>query len=188
MLNANMPNSDPADRRRALRTHKAIVDAFIALAFERRYETIRVSEMIVRAGVGKSTFYEHFRSKDDVLLDALRPIVLGLATAASGRTARSYVHQMVGHLWDRRSSGRSVLDSMTTPLIQRRLAEAIRPHAVRDGLIDSAASIASVGIAAAQIAMLRCWLAGHATATIDEMTDRLIACSRMVERDGARGS
>lgn len=176
-----MPDHPPANGSRTSRTRVAIVDAFIGLAFERRYNAIRVSDLITRAGVGKSTFYDHFHSKDDVLLDAMRPVLLTLATAASGRAAQSYVQEMVCHLWERRSIGRPIIDSMTAPIIQRCLAEAIQPHAVRAGLADGNSSISATGIAAAQLAMLRSWLAGHATSTIDDMTDQLIACSRFLE-------
>lgn len=178
-----MQNDPTVDSRRASRTRAAIIDAFIELAFECRYDAIRVADLITRAGVGRSTFYEHFQSKDDVLLNAMRPILLALATAASGRAARSYVRNMVYHLWERRSVGRPILDSTTTPIIQRHLAEAIRPHAVRAGLADGNSSILATGIAAAQLAMLRCWLAGRATSTTDDMTDQLIACSCLLDLD-----
>lgn len=164
-----------------MRTRAAIVDAFVALAFERRYDAIGVCDLIARAGIGKSTFYEHYRSKDDVLLHTMQPVLLALATAASGRAARSYILEMVRHLWESRSIARPIMDSWTAAIIQRRLADSIQPHAVRAGLADGNASISATGIAAAQLAMLRCWLTGQAASTIDDMTDRLIACSRLFE-------
>lgn len=176
MVDRAMPNHFPAEPRRIACTVTAIIDAFIALALERRYDAVRVADLITRAGVGKSTFYEHFRGKDDVLLTAMRPILLALATAASGRAARSYVRNMVEHLWERRSVGRSIMDSKAAPIIQRRLADAIAAHGLGGDGVGNA-SLSAVGIAAAQLAMLRCWLAGHVTVTIDAMTDQLMACS-----------
>lgn len=171
---------DP-EHRTGSRTHAAIVDAFIALASDRRYDAIRVADLIDRAGIGRSTFYEHFRGKDDVLLAALGPLLLVLATAASGRAAPTYVRQMVDHLWQRRALVRPLLDSPAAPILQRHLADAIAGHGGRTAhTID--ASLTATGIAAAQLAMLRNWLAGQVTATIDQMTDRLMACSRL--RDG----
>lgn len=170
-----------AENRRASHARAAILNAFITLAFERRYDAIRVRDLIARASVGKSTFYEHFHGKDDVLLEAMQPVLLALATAASGRAARSYVREMVAHLWERRSVGRPILEAVAAPAIQRRLAEAIEPHVARVAPGDHAPLIAATGIAAAQLAMLRCWLAGRASATVDEITDRLIACSRLLD-------
>lgn len=169
--------------RQLSKTEIAIVEAFRTLAIERRYGAIRVVDIIDRAGVSKSTFYEHFQGKDDVLLTALRPILLALATAASGRAARSYVRPVIEHLWERRSLVRLILDSSVASILQRRLADAIAMHGGRQ--IDAkGAPLFAVGIAAAQLAMLRCWLAGHVAMTVDAMTDQLIACSRL-KNDGS---
>ncbi|WP_170841890.1 TetR/AcrR family transcriptional regulator [Sphingomonas gellani] len=176
--------AEPAswNARRLSSTESAIVEAFRTLAIERRYGAIRVVDIIDRAGVGKSTFYEHFKGKDDVLLTAMRPILLVLATAASGRAARSYVQPVVEHLWERRSFARPILHSTAASILQRRLADAIAMHGGRK--IDTqGVPVFAVGIAAAQLAMLRCWLAGHVAATVDAMTDQLIACSRLNDGD-----
>ncbi len=178
MVQRAMADHSPLQARRVSRTEAAVVDAFAALACERRYDAIRVADLIARSGVGRSTFYEHFRGKDDVLLVAMRPILLALATAASGRAARTYVRSMVEHLWERRSIARPILDSNAAPILQRRLAHAIARHG--GGPADAAdPPLFAIGVAAAQLAMLRCWLAGHVPATIDVMTDRLVACSRL---------
>lgn len=168
----------PTGTQRVSGTEAAIIDAFIGLALERRYDAIRVADLIARAGIGKSTFYEHFRGKDAVLLAAMQPILLALATAASGRAARSYIRSVVEHLWERRSVGRPIMDSTTAPIIQRCLADAIAARGVGEDGVTNAALIA-VGIASAQLAMLRYWLGGRVAATIDEMTDQLIACARL---------
>lgn len=169
-----------ADSQRVLRTRAAILDAFVRLVFDRRYEAIRVADLVAAAGVGRATFYEHFRGKNDVLLAAMEPVLLALSTAASGRAARSYVKDMLSHLWERRSTGRTVLNSAAAPIIQRRLAEMIRPHIDRAGISETTPSIRASGIAAAQIAMLRSWLAGEASCTPHEITDRMIDCSRLI--------
>lgn len=174
-----MPDHHSAEREHASPTRAVILDALTRQALAHRYDAIRVSDIIEAAGVGRSTFYEHFRSKNDVLLTALEPILLALATAASGRAARSYIRQAVDHLWERRSIGRALLGSSAAPLIQRRLADGIRLRIQRSGGTDGASALATTGVAAAQLAMLRSWLTGEASATADEMTDRLIACSKL---------
>lgn len=170
----------PFTDRRALRTRKAILDAFIGLIMDRRYDIIRIADLAAAAGVGRATFYEHFHSKNDVLLSAMEPVLLTLATAASGRAARSYVHGTISHLWERRSLGRTILNSAAGPIVQRRLAEMIRPHIERAATASIAPSIPATGIAAAQIAMLRSWLTGEASCTIEEMTDRMIDCAKLI--------
>jgi len=57
---------DRADRR-SRRTRRLIAEALIALMVEGRYDRITVREIIDRADVGRSTFYAHYRDKEDVL-------------------------------------------------------------------------------------------------------------------------
>ncbi|SBV31818.1 protein of unknown function [uncultured Sphingopyxis sp.] len=50
-----------------------MIDALASLLAERRYEAIRIADIRERADIGKSTFYEHFWSKDELLLAAIEP-------------------------------------------------------------------------------------------------------------------
>ncbi len=168
----------PTDRR-ARRTSEAILDGFAALVTERRYDAVRIADIVAAAGIGKATFYEHFNSKDALLLSAMEPILLGLSTAASGRAARSYIKGIMAHLWDRRALGRTVLHSAAAPIVQRRLAEMIRPHVERRVSDDPAPAIRATGIAAAQLAMLRSWLVGEGSSSADDMADRMIDCAKL---------
>ncbi|NTW56825.1 MAG: TetR/AcrR family transcriptional regulator [Chlorobiaceae bacterium] len=54
--------------RRISRTRKLMLDALMSLIVERSYENITVQDIIDRADVGRSTFYAHYRDKDDLLL------------------------------------------------------------------------------------------------------------------------
>ena len=53
--------------RRVGKTKKAIYEAFTALLHEKKYTRITVQEIIDRADVGRTTFYAHFPTKDDLL-------------------------------------------------------------------------------------------------------------------------
>ncbi len=54
--------------RRVSRTRRLMLDALMALIEERGYEKITVQDILDRADVGRSTFYAHFRDKDELLL------------------------------------------------------------------------------------------------------------------------
>jgi len=53
---------------RARRTRDALGDALIELMHERPFKSIKVQDVLDRAGVGRSTFYTHYRDKDDLFL------------------------------------------------------------------------------------------------------------------------
>jgi AcrR family transcriptional regulator len=53
--------------RRVRRTRQLLIDALLALIVERGYEALTVQDILDRADVGRSTFYAHFREKDDLL-------------------------------------------------------------------------------------------------------------------------
>ncbi|MFF2397887.1 TetR/AcrR family transcriptional regulator [Nocardia sp. NPDC055165] len=54
--------------RRVRRTRDTLHKALIELMIERGYDKVTVSDIIGRADVGRSTFYAHYRDKDDLLL------------------------------------------------------------------------------------------------------------------------
>ena len=53
--------------RRSQRTQQALMEALIALLAVKHYDEISVNDIIERANVGRSTFYAHYQSKDDLL-------------------------------------------------------------------------------------------------------------------------
>ncbi|MGC9399859.1 MAG: TetR/AcrR family transcriptional regulator [Anaerolineae bacterium] len=55
--------------RRVLRTRGSLQDALLDLILEKRYDEITVEEITDRAGVGRTTFYLHYKDKDALLLE-----------------------------------------------------------------------------------------------------------------------
>ena len=54
--------------RRVKRTRKLLREALVELILEKGYGAITVQDILDRADVGRSTFYAHFNSKDDLLV------------------------------------------------------------------------------------------------------------------------
>ncbi|MFY9646256.1 MAG: helix-turn-helix domain-containing protein [Terriglobales bacterium] len=61
--------------RRTVRTGNKIDAAFVELIHRRSYGSLRVSDIIKKAGVGRATFYAHYPSKDALLASQFLRIV-----------------------------------------------------------------------------------------------------------------
>jgi AcrR family transcriptional regulator len=72
-MNNSVTPSTKTDRR-VLRTRVALRDAFHALISEKGYDAITVEEITQRAGLGRATFYLHYKDKEDLLLDRLNEL------------------------------------------------------------------------------------------------------------------
>ena len=76
--------------RRVARTRTALYDALVALILSKGYEAISVQDILDEADVGRSTFYAHFTSKEDLLarsLGRLRAILLEAGRQPPGAKA-----------------------------------------------------------------------------------------------------
>jgi len=60
-----------AQDRRVERTIRALNEALFALIQVKGYDKVTVQDIIDRADVGRSTFYSHFETKDDLLLSSM---------------------------------------------------------------------------------------------------------------------
>jgi AcrR family transcriptional regulator len=56
--------------RRISRSRKLMHEALMSLIVERGYENVTVQDILDRADVGRSTFYAHYRDKDELLLSS----------------------------------------------------------------------------------------------------------------------
>lgn len=65
--------------RRSQRTRHLVGEAFVQLLREKGYSTITVSDIIQRADIGRSTFYSHFRDKEDLFLAQLDRVIEALS-------------------------------------------------------------------------------------------------------------
>jgi len=57
----------PQQDRRSQRTQRTLLDALIELLKVKHYDAISVKDIIEKANVGRSTFYAHYQTKDDLL-------------------------------------------------------------------------------------------------------------------------
>jgi AcrR family transcriptional regulator len=76
----HLPREAAIDRRVA-RTRMALCDALVALIPRKNYDAITLGDILAEANVGRSTFYQHFKSKDDLLARSLERLKAALLEA-----------------------------------------------------------------------------------------------------------
>jgi len=81
--------------RRVRRTKSLLHRALATLIHEKPYEDIVVKEILARADVGRSTFYTHFRDKEELLSSGLRE-VLNAETGANGAESSRHTNDFLG--------------------------------------------------------------------------------------------
>ena len=90
--------------RRVWHTREVLGDALVELMHEKPFETITVQHVLDRAEVGRSTFYTHYRDKDDLFLSDVEDFWEGMSShlsrcgEASDRVAP--VRELFAHVAD----------------------------------------------------------------------------------------
>jgi AcrR family transcriptional regulator len=99
----------------------------LALVAERGYERTSVRVLTVRAAVGRSTFYEHFRDKDAVLASRLARLASVLRAATTDPAVPfAFVEPLVAHASAHRALGVRLRRSATGALLLARFTGLVR--------------------------------------------------------------
>ena len=135
-----------------------IVSAFRDLVLSRRYDDFTVNEVIDHSGVARSTFYQHFKSKNDLLIQSMDPILDVLGDLVRRQTKPVELDEVLQHIWENRQLGRVFFE----PPLNDRLA---------DGLIDKVKRTGSQDVfcIAGLLAVLRQWVNGRLSLTPSEL-------------------
>ena len=75
--------------RRILRTRDRLGDALIELIQEKPFDSVTVQDVLDRASVARSTFYQHYSDKDDLFLSDVDEFLEAIATMLSRCEDRS---------------------------------------------------------------------------------------------------
>lgn len=60
--------------RRVNRTRRQLRDALMALILERGYDAVTIEDITERADLGRTTFYLHYRDKEELLVESVEAI------------------------------------------------------------------------------------------------------------------
>ena len=182
--------ANQANDRRVRRTTQGLTHALVALVDEKRYDAITIQDLLDRADVGRSTFYSHYRSKDDLLLKSFERLLDRLDQAIDrddptrGRMAP--VRELFGHVGKFRSFHKELIrvhmldrlyqtgTNQLSRTVARRLAAL--PHT--PGAVSVPAPIVARAHAGALFALLRWWVE-HDTPYSPERMDQMLHAMRL---------
>lgn len=169
--------------RRIERTRGMLLDAFRDLILEHGYAQIRVGDIINRANVGRSTFYEHFESKTDILRQSVGPLCEVLAQSVDQATQPPQLARIVDHFHENAKLARLVFSGASGRILVAALAERIETHvAKRVQNTNGAKPVVPVRfiaqyIAQAQLALLDAWLVDPETCAARAIAQALSAAA-----------
>jgi AcrR family transcriptional regulator len=87
--NVTVPEKQVKDRR-VQKTQGLLREALVSLIHEKSYDAIAVKEILDRANVGRSTFYTHFRDKDELLVSGIHEMMRSLHSTVLPSLAKGY--------------------------------------------------------------------------------------------------
>jgi len=161
-----MPTQTKNDEdRRVKRTQKLVFDAFFQLVQTSRYDDLKTKNIIDKSGIGRSTFYEHFTDKDDVLSQSLEYPMSIFASALIGISEKEDLMSMLTHFWERRIFARVILQNPTREVVDNCLRQQIISKLGDGKDFQANASFLSSGF----LSLLNEWLTGRLSCNADDM-------------------
>lgn len=153
--------------------------AFRELLLDQGYGAVTIGAVAASANVGRSTFYEHYRTKDDLLRASLRGPFTTLAALVDTPSMTGAVQDLLQHFREHRQVARVLLGWPTRPLLAATLADlvAVRLHGLTSTRPLIPVELIARQIAEAQLALLDGWIAGRPAFGIEAAVDALEAAS-----------
>jgi AcrR family transcriptional regulator len=117
--------------RRIQKTQSHLREALSSLIREKAYDSISVKEILNRANVGRSTFYMHFRDKDELLVSGIRGMLGAVQSKASPISGKRH-EKIIGfslpifeHIYQHRRGGEGKMGSRGRAIIHEHLQKVL---------------------------------------------------------------
>lgn len=144
--------------RRVERTRAALLLGFRSLVLERRYDQIRVADIVDGANVGRSTFYEHYTDKEAILVDSIKGPFAVLWTVVSDDCDLERLRATLEHFRTNGARARFIFSGAARRPVARALArlmeQRLEARAAKQGRVKAIpVRLAAMGIADALLAL-----------------------------------
>jgi AcrR family transcriptional regulator len=165
----------PKPDRRTERTRAALMRSFIELVLTEGYDAVTIDATAARANVGRSTFYTHYRSKEELLRQSiLRPSSV-LAVLVGGDLSPGKLVPHLDHFFEQRRRNQVFFTGRVRAVWIRCVADLTRHVRGRPIL---PLPLAALQIAETQIALVINWIAVRPGIKSDAIAEALAGCTR----------
>jgi AcrR family transcriptional regulator len=180
---------------RKQRTRQAIHRAFFDMVQQQRYYEIKIETIVARAGIARSTFYEHFKSKDELLASSLegpfsRLVNLvsvgriqaigegpGMALAQASEINKTQIAllEILTHFWQNRALARSIFTGALRKKVALSLAAMIYQRLEKTFVNKKwPLGLVSIQLSEMMLAPIVAWLLGEAQCSASVLGDMLV--------------
>ena len=169
-MSAIEPLSMRKDDARVRRTRMQLGTAFLNLILEKPVREVTVQDVLDRSGVGRSTFYLHYRDMDDLLLSQLEMFCESMSTALSNQKDKSHrvvpVAELFAHIGNQNKLYRVLTDSGHLndfyQLAEGHFARGIERRLIESGRLKDVPprelAARATALSGSMLALLRWWL------------------------------
>lgn len=174
--------------RRTDRTRRALADALVELILEKGYEVTTVQDVLDRANVGRSTFYAHFESKEELLFSGHSWLKTDSFFAEPGDGASFYGIDLQGlfeHATANQRLARAMLGKNSGELVIGHIRDVLylrirKTLKARPSSSEVELDLTAEAMASMLVGLLRAWL----EASLAPSPERMVALTRslMAER------
>jgi AcrR family transcriptional regulator len=164
--------------RRVRRTRHALRHALVELVLEKGYDRVTVEDVIARADVGRSTFYAHYRDKEDLFLSSFEDEVREAFERSSGADGGSASLWLFRHAAEHADLYRALVKRRGGWALVRRHLEGVlrdlfaRQLAGRADPTDVPLEVVATFLADALLGVLTWWMDGDTPVDAEEL-DRI---------------
>jgi AcrR family transcriptional regulator len=174
-------SSRPANDRRTQRTRAALLDAFRVIMLEDGFDACTPTRLAAAANVGRSTFYEHFASVEELLGVSIGRLLGPLAASTLAPRMDPAAIDILQHFWENRRIGKAMLTGGARPVVVAVLAERFEAGLTAQRTTRSP-RLAATFLTAGMIAVLEAWLSGRVQGAPAEIAEALHAAGSATAR------
>ena len=122
-----MTNAKLNQDRRILKTKTALRDAMLALMVPRGWDEMTIQEICDKANVGRSTFYLHYQSKDDLLLEGMNDLrdTISAQTVETEAADFHFLSGLLDHMDQQREVFKAVIGRRSGHGVARRFKKMV---------------------------------------------------------------